>query len=64
MDNLQEIELIIARPIKKDGPPASNTYKIKLCNCYANYYKFYKIYWERPEYYPEEHAIQPPSPEK
>lgn len=64
LDNPQEVELAIARYKKQDGKPASNTYKIKLCDCYAYYCKFYKIDWERPEYTPEPRSIQPPTDEK
>jgi integrase len=61
LDNTTTVELAIARFIKKDGHPATNNYKGKLCDCYARYCKFYKIFWEKPIYTPEEHSIQPPS---
>ncbi len=64
LNNTVQAELAIARYIKKDGHPATNNYKGKLCDCYARYCKFYKIFWEKPIYTPEEHGIQPPSNEK
>ena len=64
LNNTEEVDLAIARYIKKDGHPATNNYKGKLCDCYARYCKFYKIIWEKPIYTPEEHGIQPPSNEK
>ena len=63
MDDTITVELAIARFVKKDGHPATNNYKGKLCDCYARYCKFYKIFWEKPIYTPEEHSIQPPSKE-
>ena len=64
LNNTEEIDLVIARYVKKDGSPATNNYKGKLCGCYARYCKFYKTIWEKPFYTPEEHGIQPPSNEQ
>jgi hypothetical protein len=64
LSNTEEVDLAIARYIKKDGHPATNNYKGKLCDCYARYCKFYKMVWEKPIYTPEERGIQPPSNEK
>jgi integrase len=64
LNDTVQVELAIARYIKKDGHPATNNYKSKLCDCYARYCKFYKIFWEKPIYTPEEHSIQPPTDER
>jgi integrase len=55
------VELAIARYIKRNKQPATNTYKKHLCEAYNDYCKFYNIKWEKPSYKPEERSIQPPS---
>jgi integrase len=56
--------LAIARYKKKNGRPATNNYKSKLCDCYATYCKLNKMFWEKPIYTPEPIAIQPPTAEQ
>jgi integrase len=61
----EEVETAIARYIKKDGHPASNNYKGKLCDNYDAYCKrILNIIWEKPIYTPEDKAISPPSTER
>jgi hypothetical protein len=64
LGNTCEVDLAIARYIRKDGKPASQNYKGKLCDCYSRYCKFYGIEWEKPIYAPEDRGIQPPTDEK
>lgn len=64
LNNPQAVELAIARYKKKNGRPATNNYKSKLCDHYATYCKLYKIEWEKPIYTPEPASIQPPSQER
>jgi integrase len=64
LNDTKAVELAIARYKKKNGRPATNNYKSKLCDTYAYYCKFYKIEWEKPIYTPEPTTIQPPSQEK
>jgi integrase len=64
LGNTSEVDLAIARYIRKDGYPASQNYKGKLCDCYARFCKFYGVDWEKPIYTPEDRGIQPLSDEK
>jgi hypothetical protein len=64
LNNPTEVELAIARYRKKNGQPASNNYKSKLCDHYNWFCKTYGIQWEKPIYTSEERSIQPPSDEK
>jgi integrase len=64
LKDTKAVELAIARYIKKNGRPATNSYKSKLCDCYQHYCKLYHIEWEKPTYTPEPTSIQPPSNEK
>jgi hypothetical protein len=59
LDDTTNVELAIARFVKKDGHPATNNYKEKLCDCYATYCKFFKIEGEKPIYTPEPSSISP-----
>jgi len=61
LEEPEKIELAIARYIKRNKQPASNSYKSKLCECYQYFCKFYKIQWEKPKYTPEERSIIPPT---
>jgi integrase len=64
LKDTKAVELAIARYKKKDGRPATNNYKSKLCDIYAMYCRLFKVIWEKPIYTPEPTTIQPPSPEK
>jgi len=64
LNNPQAVELAIGRYKKKNGRPATNNYKSKLCDCYATYCKLNKMFWEKPIYTPEPIAIQPPTAEQ
>ena len=60
----QDVEIAIARYKKKDGKPAANAYKTKLCDAYGHYCKHFKIEWEKPTYTDEPKSIQPPTQER
>jgi integrase len=64
--DIPAVEKAIARYTKKNGQPATNNYKSKLCDNYALFVK--KILdiadWEKPIYTPEDKGIQPPSDER
>jgi len=64
LKDTKAVEIQIARYKKKNGRPATNNYKSKLCDCYNTYCKFYKILWEKAIYTPEPTTIQPPTQEK
>jgi hypothetical protein len=71
LEDQQNVELAIARfklkdPISREftDKSATNNYKSKLCDTYAVYCKFNKIYWEKPIYTPEDKAINVPTTEK
>jgi integrase len=64
LQNPIEVEKAIATYKKKNSRPATNHCKLKLCDCYARYCKYYKIEWEKPIYTPKPSSIQPPTREK
>ena len=71
LKNPIEVELAVARyklqdpkTKKPSTKPASNSYKSKLCDCYAVNCRFFKIEWEKPIYTPEPPAIQVPTRER
>ena len=65
LNNPTEVELAIAKYKRKDSKkPITNSYKSKLCDCYATYCKFYKFQWEKPIYTPEPESISPPTSER
>jgi integrase len=64
LNNPLEIELAIARYLKRNKQPASNGFKKKLCDCYNYYCKHFNIQWKKPSYKYEERSIQPPTNEK
>ena len=61
LNNPTDIELAIARYIKKNKRPATNNYKNKLCVSYNAYLKFKGIKWETPKYTKEDITIVPPT---
>jgi integrase len=64
LKDTKAVELAIARYKKKNGRPATNNYKSKLCDQYATYCRFNHVECEKPTYTPEPTTIQPPSQEK
>ena len=57
LKDTKAVELAIARYKKKNGRPATNNYKSKLCDTYATYCKLNHIEWEKPAYTPEPTTI-------